>query len=362
MEADSPPGARAQPQAGADRTRPRIIAFPKAGNAYTECLYSEVEQNGVEVIDGIWSGRWLLRNLRRGDLVHVHWPSFLYFHADSQARTWMGLARLFGFFLFARLRGARLVWTAHNLFPHDGGKELLPHRLGRRVTTLFANSICVHGDAAGEILERELGIEQARLRVGHHGHWVGHYPNEVSRDDSRRRLNVRPEEFVYLFVGLCKPYKGLEVLIEAFTHAPRPARLVIAGKFPSEQYLLQIASLVQATPGVELVPYFIPDRELQCYLNASDCVVLPYRSILTSGAAMLALSFGRPVVAPDLGAMRDHVDADCGLLYPAHEPQGLAQAMQQVRTRQFDPAAIMARARRFTWKHLAALLLDDLGG
>ncbi len=359
MRAEREPAA-AGAQGGAPAVRPRrIIAFPKHGNPYVECLYAEVRSQRIEVIEGIWSTRWLLRNLRRADCLHVHWPSFLYYDADSRRRSWKAIAKFFVLLLYAKLRGASLVWTAHNLFPHDGGGDLFIHRIGRRITTLFADRICVHGAAAAEVVCREFGVPRSRVRVGHHGHWIDYYPNELTREQSRVQLDIQRDEYVYLFVGQCREYKGLETLIETFSGLPGRSRLLIAGKFTSDHYQRQITALAAATRGVELHPQFIPDERLQVYLNAADCVVLPYRTILTSGAAMLAMSFGRPVIAPDLGAMRDHVDAACGILYSTRETSALAVALREIRNLRFEPALIIAHARAFTWAKLAALLTED---
>jgi len=333
----------------------RIVAFPKTGNVYTEQLYAEVERRGIPVVDGIWSA-WLLNHLRRGDLIHIHWPSFLYFEPKSRLRTAFRLAKLAAFMAFAKLRRATIVWTAHNLYPHEGGRGLLAHRVGRWIVVAFTDRVCVHGRSAGTIVTRELKVRPSRLRTGHHPNWIDCYPNTITRTESRRRLGLPEKEFLYLFIGRCRPYKGLEALIEAFPGAPQPARLLIAGQFSSPAYLEAVKSLASRTPGVDFAPRSIPDEEMQIYLNAADCVVLPYRDVLTSGAAMLALSFGRPVIAPDLGCIRDHIDAQSGILYDAQEPSALASALRQIRSHSFDSGAIIEHARQFTWSSLAGLL------
>ena len=356
---DSPLKAQER-SAGAPDTQ-RVLAYPKSGTAYTERLYAEVEARQVTVVEGVWSGRWLRRNVRSGDIIHIHWPSFLYFDASSKIRTAVRLAKLYAYLWFARMLGAKLVWTAHNLYPHDGFDRKF-HRIGRRIITSLANYVCVHGPSSAQLVERELKVAAARIRIAHHGHWLGHYPNQITRGESRARLNLPAGEFVYLFIGACRPYKGLESLIEAFAAMPRPARLLIAGKFTSPHYLDEIQALVRKTPAVELVPESIPDDELQLYLNAADCVVLPYRAILTSGTAMLAMSFGRPVVAPDLGGITDHLDFRCGLLYDADDPQGLTNALLRIRSLSFESAAIIENARRFGWSQLVGALLEVPGG
>jgi glycosyltransferase involved in cell wall biosynthesis len=180
----------------------------------------------------------------------------------------------------------------------------------------------------------------------------------VTRAQARERLGVSPDEFVYLHVGRCRPYKGLEALMTAFPQVAPPAELIIAGKFSSSAYQREILARADTLAKVLVVPRSIADDELQLYLNACDCVVLPYRAVLTSGTALLALSFGRPVIAPDMGAMRDHVAPGSGILYDPAQPDGLLRAMQDIRSRRFDAEAIKGQAREFSWSRLAGLLLD----
>ncbi|MFX9042583.1 hypothetical protein ABTN45_19050, partial [Acinetobacter baumannii] len=87
---------------------------------------------GVDVQEGIWAGRWLLRHLGPGDTLHLHWPSYFYYHPSSRWRSLVSLLRFFAISSLLRLRGARIVWTAHNLYPHDGARAEWMHRLARR--------------------------------------------------------------------------------------------------------------------------------------------------------------------------------------------------------------------------------------
>jgi beta-1,4-mannosyltransferase len=86
--------------------------------------------------------------------------------------------------------------------------------------------------------------------------------------------------------------------------------------------------------------------------------VLTYRDILTSGAVMLALSAGVPVVAPRIGGMCDVVTDKCGILYDAEAAGGLAEAMREVRKRSYSPQDIIAHAMTFDWKVSARKLID----
>ncbi|HLY39427.1 MAG TPA: hypothetical protein VKU61_15390, partial [Candidatus Binatia bacterium] len=89
----------------------------------------------------------------------------------------------------------------------------------------------------------------------------------------------------------------------------------------------------------------VPDAEVQVFMNAADLVVLPYRAVLSSGAAMLALSFGRGIVAPRVGCLAELERTGAAILYDPAVADGLAAALR--RALDADAAALGERARRF---------------
>lgn len=103
---------------------------------------------------------------------------------------------------------------------------------------------------------------------------------------------------------------------------------------------------------------YIPDEELAVYLAAIDVMVLPYADILTSGSAMLALSFGRPVAAPRLGVVEEMVSPLAGVLYSPDDTSGLETAMREAGVRCFDELSIIESARAFSWAVGAESLRD----
>jgi len=335
----------------------RLYSFTTEGHDYTTCLHAALRRAGVEVLPARWSGRWLARHLRRGDALALDWPSFHYYAPGRAARTWFGLARFAALLALLRLRGVRIVWTAHNLYPHDGGRALRAHRVGRRLVTGLASAIGVHGAAAAERVRGEFGVSAARLLPLEHGHWIGYYPNAIARDAARARLGIAARDYVYLFIGICKPYKNLEALIAAHGELADDSRLWIAGHFQSDDYRARVTHAATAAGArVTVHAGHVAPGDLQLYLNACDAVVLPYREILTSGAAMLALSFGRPVIAPRLGALAELVTDDCGVLYDPGADGALSAAMRAARARTFDAAALLARAREYSWDRSAQTL------
>lgn len=343
------------------RRAPTVIAFPRSGTSYTDCFYDHVASSGAEVIDGIYSGRWLLARLSQMDAVHLHWPSFHYYQPGGGLANWVRLLR-FGLLMAAlRLCGKKIVWTAHNLYPHDGGRGERIHRAGRLVLRLLANRVLVHGRAARDEVVRELGIAPRKAVTIDHGHFIGYYADQCTRAEARRALGLPDVAKVFAFVGLCKPYKNLERLIPTFQSLEGEPHLVIAGKFQSSGYRARIDELIAKRPErIQLHPRFVADDELQTFVKAADCMVLPYNEILTSGAVMLGLSFGIPVIAPRLGSLPEVVAHDSGLLYDPADADALRRCMAEFDPAQFDAERVLAQARRFSWERSAAAFLDAL--
>jgi beta-1,4-mannosyltransferase len=322
-----------------------IAAFPRRleSNPYCELLYDHVAGLGIEVVDGRSGLRWLAAHRRRVRILHFHWPE-RHFRRASLASAIGFAARL----LVARALGYRIVWTIHNLAPHEGAGR--GDRLVRAVLLRLATPI-VHCEAA----RRHVGRARERAVVIPHGTYVGRYPNGIPPTAARTRLGLGADDRVFLFFGQVRPYKGIDALIETFAALDAPhARLVIAGA-----PVAPVAAPADAR--IQLVLRHVADAEVQVFLNAADLVVLPYRDVLTSGAAMLALSFGRGIVAPRLGCLGELERSGAALLYDATDPRGLATAFAAALDA--DPALLGERARRFartiSWdtiarRHLAA--------
>ncbi|MFH0945717.1 MAG: glycosyltransferase family 4 protein [Planctomycetota bacterium] len=265
----------------------------------------------------------------RPDLLHLHWlhPWFL---APGLIRT-MVRARVFCRQLKeARSLGAGLVWTAHNLVNHDRVHPRIDGQVTRKVAR-SADGIVVHGEQARAQLIRFCGKEIAdRVEVIPLGNHIGVYPNEVGRTAARQRLGVEPRQIMFLFLGRIRPYKGVFELIDAFAEAApnNPCVLHIAGKTSGEETRLRLKRRCKKTPGVVLHYGFVPDDEIQVYMNAADFVVLPYLDILSSAATVLAASFGKAVIAPRLPCLTEFVHPEGAILYEPGEPRGLAGAIE----------------------------------
>jgi glycosyltransferase involved in cell wall biosynthesis len=285
-------------------------------------------------------GRVALRPVNVGPLYHL--------------RRWRRLRRLLGQLARFRTMGGRVAYTVHNLDPHESGSPGERWALRRMIDT--ADVLHVHDISTAEAVTRRYG-RRSGIAVIPHGHYVGAYPNTVGRHDARARLQLADEAFVYVCLGLMRPYKGLEELLPAFRQvAGEGLRLVVAGRPPDEDYVARLRSLGAGDPRIRLEPRFIPADEVQFYLNAADVAVLPYRQITTSGAALLAFSFGLPIIAPAIGAFPSLVTEERGILY---EPGGLLQALRAAPEQDWRAARdpILQWVTGFDWLRIGQQLL-----
>jgi glycosyltransferase involved in cell wall biosynthesis len=291
-------------------------------------------------------GRALV-GLGRQRIWHLHWPELLYRspRGTVAALRWARFALALACF---RATGGRLVHTVHNLDPHEWHHPRLD-RWTERLLRRWADALHVHDHQAQAEVARRWRREDAVVIP--HGNYIGAYPQGCDRREARARLGLPPEALVFLCLGGLRPYKGVEELVAAFraleAQEPR-AWLLVAGHAHDPAYARRLAADLQGAERVRFVPAHIPDDEVQVYMAAADFAVFPYRRATTSGAAVLALSFGVPVIAPALGPFPELLAQGGGILYPPERREGLLEALQGAlhadRERMAQEAWAVARA------------------
>lgn len=266
----------------------------------------------------------VLRTLRAEgvDVFHLHWPiwgpswdvaGLPYLRLAGSAYWLMGLAT-------SRLP---VVWTVHNVLPHERrtSADLTVARTLARICT----AKIVHSSETIASM-KELGISTRNVYEIPHGTYADGYPPPLEQHDARSKLGWPVNRRVVLFVGLIRPYKGIPQLIEAFTRLQRDdVDLVIAGKCQDDA-LGHTVALAARDARIRYVPGYLDTHEVATYLSAADIVCLPYERVTTSGSALLALAFGRAIVAPRLGSLRD-IPQSLGFFYEPQDPGGLRSAL-----------------------------------
>ncbi len=273
---------------------------------------------------------WPRAILGRYDLFHLHWPEALVGHGRGVRLL---ASTLLSRLLRLRLRLARVpvVYTLHNREPHEA---MSPRQLRDRRAFERLAAIEIH------LVPEPDRVTAAEAVAIPHGSYVephGAHPRS-------ERVPGRA-----LFFGLIRPYKGIEELLDAFAAVDEDgATLRLVGK-PMDPALAD-AIAQQDDARISHRFGFIPDRELVAEVTAAQLVVLPYRRLHSSGAALVALSLGRPVLIPDSvtgRALRDEVGSDWVQLFEGPlTAAALAGALAATRTPPADAPDLSAR----TWR------------
>ena len=265
-------------------------------------------------------------------VVHFHWLN-LFFKGETR-RDFLVSFGLFLLRLFViRVSGVSVVWTVHNVRMHEPQYPRLERRFKRWfITSETCDRLIVHCEAVSDVVIDELGLPpevRDRIDVIPHGHYLDNYKNELDRAEARRSLELPQSSTVFLFFGLIRRYKGIDTLIDAFQKSSvSNGQLLIAGNPASEALESELTAQSKGDDRIHCLFEFVPDDEIQRYMNAADAVVLPYREITTSGSAVLAMSFGNALVVPSLGCLPELLDEEGAVFFDPTDDRGLIAALE----------------------------------
>ena len=276
--------------------------------------------------------------------LHLHWLASVL--ADAPDEPAAGLAAASFERRLDRLasRGVELVWTVHNVLPHDTRFPRVEARL-RQAVADRARVVHVLTEATAEAAAGTFTLPADRTLYVPHPSYAGAYPDRLGRDQARQALGLDHDAIVTLLIGGIRPYKGLDTLLAAWDgHAagnPR-RRLVIAGPARRDAETERLLEACMLHPAVDLHAGRIPADDVATYLRAADVAVLPYRETLNSGVLVLALTFGLPVVVVDAIGLRDLAVPAVARTFEPDDVAGLGTALAAAETMSRDEVAAAA--------------------
>ena len=333
-----------------------VAMFPYLNNhPYLRLLREGLERHGVIVDRNTkWFPVRLFHKYRSKPVLHFHWPSLFYQSKKFPLLTIYRFPLFIVFAYIAKILNYKIVWTVHNLYPHETVlPSFLEHWLRGVWARRFVDHMIAHCPSAEKMLRREFKTDKP-VNIIPHGNFIGYFPDKIEKKEARNQLKIPNDSFVYLHFGLIKGYKGIEELIDIFKKVRSPNDfLVIAGKSVERSVCKEIEAKADKQIILRLV--IIKDDEIQHYFKASDVVALPYRDILTSGNLLLSMSFARPAIIPAVGCVPETVDSECGILYNPEEAGGLEKAMIQAKGMDMEKMGRNAyeKAKRFDWDMIA---------
>ncbi len=270
-------------------------------NPYQSLLADALLAEGIEVL--FWNGYRRVLPISRAfwgdapDVVHMHWPSGFLKSQRPALRAIYCLRTLLDAALM-KARGAKLVWTLHNLVTHDTPTPKIERWFSSRLAGL-ADEVISHTPAAKSEAAAVLGISEQKIRVIPHGSFRSVYGELPDCHDARKELVIPPDTPVVLFFGMVRPYKGISKLFDAWAgikHHRADALLLVVGSASDPEYGRQVLEQSKSVDNVVVDLRFVPDEEVTSLLAIAECMVLPFEDSLTSGSLVLAQNYGLPVV------------------------------------------------------------------
>jgi glycosyltransferase involved in cell wall biosynthesis len=258
--------------------------------------------------------------LRRPDVVHFQWTVFP--ALDTLAM------------LVIRRRSA-VVLTVHDTTPCNGDRGPWLHRSGQRWPMRVAHRIIVHTKGARETLV-DHGLRADTIDVIPHGPLRPPAASPSPRD----------ARYTIVLFGELKPYKGIDVLIDAVALLPPDvrgqARVLIAGRAQMDVTPL-VARIAERglADVIDLQPRRLSEDEMAELFGRADCFVFPYRKVDASGVYFMVRSLSRWIIASRVGVfseqLTERVDGD---LVPPEDPSALAMALGSAVTTRAKPTAV----------------------
>ena len=215
---------------------------------------------------------------------------------------------------YAKEIGYTIVWTAHNIMPHDMGCAAEEnHLMVRNAVIALCDHIIVHDQRAAEALVYKFTEANGKIGVAPHGLYEKELSyNPTLKKEIRDALEIDSSKFVVLLAGRIRGYKGIERAIKIFTSGKHKlletSTLVIAG-CPDDKIIdAEIKNAVAEYGDIKYIRGEIPDNDLEMLFLASDICLLPYEKSATSGLAFLSVSYRTPLITSKLPAFENFVE------------------------------------------------------
>lgn len=253
----------------------------------------------------------------RWDIVHIYWAEWMIRRAGNIVLTAADAARVLAELQLAKARGAKIVWTANNIRPHEMDRVGVVASFVSAVTRLVDQVICPSQTVLDQFQFEYPAISDLDQRVVAPGSYRGIYLDEKRTAVQARTILDLPEHArIVLAFGMVRPYKNIPQMLHCYEQVLKDRNdtfLLIAGKPLNQHIADDIQRTCDRLRSVRADLRHIVDDEVQDYMRASNCLMIGTSFAVTTGSGILALSFDLPVLMPHRGAaidIQDFIGAD----------------------------------------------------
>lgn len=234
---------------------------------------------------------------------------------------------------YYKILGKKLVYTAHNIniWERDGGNSSI-NKFSLLFMYKLVDHIFVHTMKMKEQLINDFKVGENKIST------ISFPINNLIPKSSltvveaKKRFNLENHDKVLLFFGNIAPYKGLDLLLQSLILLKSKSnnfKLLIAGRIKNcEAYWENLQRIIKKNDLMENIvtkTEYIPDESVEDYFKAADVLILPYRYIYQSGVVFLSYHFGLPVIAADVGSLKEDIEeSKTGFIFKPEDPEDLA--------------------------------------
>ncbi|MFW9877563.1 MAG: glycosyltransferase family 4 protein [Candidatus Thorarchaeota archaeon] len=298
--------------------------------------------------------------LKGNKIIHFHFIDKLAgFHTKYKLKLILNSIKfLIDVSLAKYISRSRIIWTINNLHSH----ELFFPRFEKFTRSFFAkiaNKAIAHCYIAKKIIQEEFKIHPNKIYMIPHGNYLKGYKNEISQEKAREILSLSNDQLVFLHIGNIRPYKGIDDILDTFLTLKNDGsmKLLIIGMPINKKVEKNLIKKAKRNNNIIFRFGRIPNDKVQIYMNASDIIVTSYKQILTSGTVILAMSFGKPVIAPRMGCIPEILTEDNAFLYNPQENDGLLKVFNKVLKKKEKLSEIGQKnlnlIKKFDWNMIA---------
>lgn len=191
------------------------------------------------------------------------------------------------------------------------------------------------------------------------------YSPAIDKGRARSILNIAQDDKVILFFGFIREYKGLDLLLEALADPEiksRNIKLLLAGEFyeDKEKYYALVSKL-KIEDRILWHTEFIPDEDIVNYFCAADAVILPYRSATQSGVTQVAYFYHTPVLATNVGGIKELIINGVHGLIVEPNPLSIARGILKFYNEDLEETFRRNLAKdkaKYTWDKFVGRILE----
>ena len=237
----------------------------------------------------------------RKAVLHYHWFEV------QDLKSLVGIFwKLLWIFLY-KIIGGKIVWTVHNKYPHTNRSKNF-NKIIRKIMASLSDKLLVHCSAAIEIMADVLNTRREKFAIVEHPDFVAHIYDRreaINQFNEKYSVEISSGDKLFLMFGNIASYKGILECAEIFSGLEENKKLIIAGsvKKGNYKYFSDLKKVCDNSENLILIDKLIPESEVPLFFNLADHVIFNYRQVLTSGGIILAVNYGKNIIAPKIGCI-----------------------------------------------------------